>query len=217
MNSTHKKNEVLSAVSLIVTYILVYSAADNLSVNMGHPKLVTAVATALPPRHFLYYIPLVVLASSNLWNGVTLRFPMRETVFYVISILFVGFIEEILFRGFLFRAMSKNNVTTAIVVSSLTFGIGHLVNLINGSGAELASNLLQVALAVATGFLFVILFHKSKSLWPSILTHSAINVLSAFADETGVSLKFNVISTAVLCVIAGGYAVYIAKTVPEKE
>ncbi|MBQ4093376.1 MAG: CPBP family intramembrane metalloprotease, partial [Firmicutes bacterium] len=35
----------------------------------------------------------------------------------------------------------------------------------------------------AIGFLFVIIFLKTKSLWPCIFTHSAVNALSVFAAE----------------------------------
>ena len=48
--------------------------------------------------------------------------------------LCVGFAEEVIFRGFLFRAMEKDNVKTAIIGSSVTFGLGHVLNLVNGSG-----------------------------------------------------------------------------------
>ena len=74
----------------------------------------------------------------------------------------IGFLEEIIFRGFLFKMMEKNNVKTAIIVSSITFGIGHIVNLLNG--AELIPTLLQVCYAIAIGYMLVMVFYKSKSI-----------------------------------------------------
>ena len=57
-----------------------------------------------------------------------------EIVFYILTMLNIGFIEEIIFRGFLFKMMEKDNVKTATAVSSITFGIGHIINLCrNGS------------------------------------------------------------------------------------
>ena len=93
----------------------------------------------------------------------------------------IGFIEEIIFRGFLFRMMAKSNLRSAVIVSALTFGVGHIVNLLNG--AELIPTLLQIAYAVSIGFLFVVLFHKSGSLIPCIVTHSLVNALSVFNAE----------------------------------
>ena len=65
-------------------------------------------------------------------------------VCHIILMLCVGFIEEVIFRGFLFKAIAKDNVKTAIIISSVTFGVGHLVNLVNGSGMELVANLFQI-------------------------------------------------------------------------
>lgn len=56
-----------------------------------------------------------------------------ETALYVLSMLCVGFIEELIFRGFLFKAMAKDGIKSAIIVSSITFGLGHIINLVNGA------------------------------------------------------------------------------------
>ena len=84
----------------------------------------------------LFYIPLIVLLTVNLWYGVAMNTSPLEMVLYILSMLCVGFLEEMIFRGFLFQAMVKDGVKSAIIVSSVTFGIGHIVNLINGSGAD---------------------------------------------------------------------------------
>jgi membrane protease YdiL (CAAX protease family) len=133
-----------------------------------------------------------------------------ETVLYVLSMFCVGFLEEMIFRGFLFQAMAKNGVKSAIIVSSITFGIGHIVNLFNGSGAEWLPNLLQVMYAVAIGFAFVMIYCKTKSLISCILVHSVFNGLSAFANEAAVTTQREVISGLLLTVIGGGYALYLA-------
>ena len=69
----------------------------------------------------------------------------------------IGFIEEIIFRGFLFKMMAKDGLKSAIIVSSLTFGLGHIVNLLNG--ADFIPTLMQVCYAVSIGYLFVVIFH----------------------------------------------------------
>ena len=124
--------------------------------------------------------------------------------------LCVGFLEEMIFRGFLFCAMAKNGVKSAIIVSSVTFGVGHIVNLNNGSGAELLPNLLQVAYAMAAGFMFVMIFYKTKSLLPCIITHGVFNALSVFVNEAAMTSQRNIISCLFMVVISGAYALYIA-------
>ena len=121
----------------------------------------------------------------------------------------VGFLEEIIFRGFLFKMMAKDGLKSAIIVSSLTFGLGHIVNLLNG--ADFIPTLMQVCYAVSIGYLFVVIFHKSKSLVPCIITHSVFNAVSIFNDgSTSIYIRSIVIIALTL-----GYAIYINKTVKE--
>lgn len=241
MHRLYQKSEIWFAVAWIIVYVVGASAADGLSASLGLEKSVTLVflaalsiaALAWLKRHalfaeyglcsptapasaFLYYIPLLVLASCNLWRGITLNLSVAETLLYIGSMLLVGFLEELIFRGFLFRAMSRNDLKSAIVVSSVTFGIGHIVNLVNGSGAELLPTICQIVSAIAFGFLFVILFHRGGSLLPCILTHSCLNALSAFADESGLTPLSRIFTSALLTIIAAGYTLILLRTLPTK-
>lgn len=106
--------------------------------------------------------------------------------------------------------MAKDNIKSAIIVSALTFGIGHIVNLFNG--AELIPTLVQICYSISIGYLFVIIFYKSKSLIPCIITHSLINSLSIFNVENTLSLY---IAPIILITISLLYAIYIDKKVKE--
>lgn len=183
----------------------------------GLQKQLGLCASPFPARRFLYYIPLMVLMSRNFWNGVTVNFPLADTVCYVICMLCVGFVEEVIFRGFLFKALAKDNVTSAIIISSVTFGLGHLLNLVNGSGATLAENLFQVTGAIVIGFLFVILFYRGGSLLPCIIAHSFINTASAFANEAGLTLEKRMVFHLALIGINAAYALILTKTLPERK
>ena len=106
--------------------------------------------------------------------------------------------------------MAKDNIKAAIIVTSITFGIGHIINLLNG--AELIPTLLQICYATTIGFLFVTIFYKSKSLIPCILTHAAINSLSIF---NGDNKTVHYIASAFLIVVPLAYTCYINKKVKE--
>ena len=134
--------------------------------------------TSLYVFYIYHYIPLIIISTVNLWNGISINNSKGEIICHILTMINVGFIEEIIFRGFLFKMMSKSNVKSAIIVSSITFGIGHIVNLLNG--ADLIPTLMQICYAISLGYLFVIIFYKSKSLIPCIITHSLINSLSIF-------------------------------------
>jgi len=239
MNKLYQKSEITFAILWIIIYVVGTSVADGVSESIGITKLLTIVfhvgltaaallwirqndlyrkyglcKTDVKAAKFLYYIPLLVMVSCNLWFGVTMNLSVPETILYVISMICVGFLEELIFRGFLFKAMSKDSIKWAIIVSSVTFGIGHIVNLINGSGADLLSNLCQVCYAVAFGFLCVFIFYRGKSLWPCIAVHSAVNALSVFADETNVTWQTEIFTAVVLTIIPIGYILILRKTLP---
>ncbi len=112
-------------------------------------------------KKYLYFIPLFLIGTVNLWNGININNSTNEIIFHILTMINVGFIEEIIFRGFLFKMMGNENVKRAIIVSAVTFEIGHIVNLLNG--AELIPTLMQIYYAISLGYLFVIIFYKSKS------------------------------------------------------
>ena len=242
MKKLYEKSEIWFAVAWIIAYVVLASTGDNISADLGIDKIVTLpiliVMSAilyffvrkngltekyglckpkLPAGKMLYYIPLLVLLTANLWYGVAVNLSPMETVLYILSMFCVGFLEELIFRGLLFQAMAKDGVRSAIIVSSVTFGIGHIVNLFNGSGAELLPNLLQVLYAVAIGFAFVMIYWKTKSLLPCIIVHSVFNGLSAFANEAIMTPQRQILSGILLAVIAGGYALYLALAVKSEE
>ena len=241
LKKLYQKSELWFALAWIIAYVVLASTGDNISADLGIDKIVTLpilIAMSLglyffvrkngltekyglckpqlPAAKMLYYIPLWLLLTANLWYGVAMNMTPLETVLYILAMFCVGFLEELIFRGLLFRAMAKDGVKSAIIVSSVTFGIGHIVNLINGSGAELLPNLLQVLYAVAIGFAFVMIYWKTKSLLPCIIVHSVFNGLSAFANEAVMTPQRQIISGILLAVIAGGYALYLALAVKEK-
>jgi membrane protease YdiL (CAAX protease family) len=162
-------------------------------------------------RKYLYFLPLLVLSTANLWNGMVFEHAFLETFLFIVCMLFIGFLEEVIFRGFLFKALSRKNVRSALLISSVTFGMGHIVNLLNG--ADFLPTLLQIGYATAIGFLFTVLFMKTKSLWPGILAHAIINATSLFAVEGNGSIQL--ISSLVMVVLSVGYALYLLRVVPE--
>lgn len=242
MQKLYEKSELWFALAWIGVYVAGASIADRLSEQIGVEKCITFPFLAVlsvfvlvwlgrrglfrkyglckgnvKASRFLYYLPLVVLTSCNLWQGVALNLPFTETALYVGSMLCVGFLEELIFRGFLFKAMSKDGLKAAVIVSSLTFGIGHLVNLVNGSGMGLLANLCQVCSAVAFGFMCVVIFHRGGSLIPCVVTHGCFNALSVFANEEQATVQTELFTSLILMVLAGGYALVLLKLLPQRN
>ena len=241
MKKIYDKNESNFALIWIGIYVVLVSFADNFSGKIGTAKIVTApVCIALTliiylwinknelkekyglcsfkgsAKKYLYFIPLVLLSSTNVWWGLKLNLTVVESVLYVISMLCVGFLEEVIFRGFLFKALCKDNIKLAIIISSVTFGLGHIMNLLNGR--DIPETLMQICYAVAIGFVFTIIFYKGKSLWPCIIAHGVVNSLSAFANTDAAPAWHGIAGSIFLCVVSLAYAAYlIIATKNEKE
>ena len=228
MKKIFEKHETLFCILLIVAYIVVNSyCMQNFGLEDYRSAIINTIFSIVliiliitlkrtsyygltkvtNSKKYLYFAPLILIVSVNLWNGFNINNSASEILFYILTMINVGFIEEIIFRGFLFKMMAKDNIKSAIIVSSITFGIGHIINLLNG--AELVQTLMQVCYAFSIGYLFVIIFHKSKSLIPCIITHSLVNSLSIFNIDNAISLY---IAPIFLIIVPIVYAVYINKT-----
>lgn len=227
MNKVFEKHETLFCMLLIIIYLVVNSICVQ---NFGYTSSVSFIVNTIlsvclvvlvlslkksayygftkvrNPKKYLYFIPLAVMISVNLWSGFNINHSAKQILFHILTMINIGFIEELIFRGFLFRMMAKSDIKSAIIVSALTFGVGHIVNLLNG--AALIPTLMQICYATATGYLFVIVFHKSKSLIPCIVTHCLVNSLSIFSVENTVSLY---IAPVCLTIIPLAYGLYINK------
>lgn len=156
----------------------------------------------------LYYVPLAVIATVNIWFGVCFKMSLLSTLVYFAAMIITGIAEETLFRGLLFKAMSKSSIKRAIIVTSITFGIGHIINLVNGNSANYAETICQIFYAVAIGFLLAAVLYVGKSLIPCIITHSVLNALSSFSNEAVIN-KIQIPVSVVLCVISAVSAVLI--------
>lgn len=224
----YQKNELTFAIACIVGYVLICGNLRNLgddSPAMTLGLLAVSIVLLLFVRkndliekyglarwaqnskQMLYFIPLWIISSGNLWGGFMPRYSGLGLACAIASFALVGFVEELLFRGFLFKAMLKDgNVKTAILISSLTFGIGHIMNLLTGH--QIVETLVQIVFAVAIGFIFTVVYYKCGSLLPLIVAHSAIDVLSVFAVDNPVADLLLIAATIITAVF---YCLYLSR------
>jgi len=173
-------------------------------------------------QRFLYFIPLIIMSCVNLKNGLGLTAPLAVALLMMVNLAVAGYVEEIIFRGFLFRCLAKDNLRSAVLVSAITFGAGHIVNLVNT--ADTLGVLLQVCYAIVIGFLYTIIIYKGGSLWPCIASHMFVNGSSTFALEQGpfsdlIGTVFGqasadlvqVCSSVFIMVVSGSYALWLWK------
>lgn len=235
MKKFYDKSELGFALMWIAIYCVGMSFFDEISRRIGVESCVSAIVAAgasiflfwwlkkygkleryglckakAPAKAFLFYIPLIIITSVNLWGSVGMNYDAVGTACFIVKMFGVGFLEELIFRGFLFKAMSRDSVKWAIIVSSVTFGLGHIINLINGHGMDVMDNLVQIFFAALIGFLYVIIFWRGGSLWPCIISHGVFNSLSAFSLDGD-----STIWLVILGILTVGYTSVLTKTLPE--
>lgn len=241
MNAFYKKNELWFALILIIIYSVGQSFAMSLNDMLGVPYAANAILNValsvfllaflfknklsgkyglcrpkLPAVRFLFYLPLAVIVTENLWNGFAIELEPAGLACYIIYMFCVGIVEELLFRCLLFEAIAKDNLKLAIVISSVTFGLGHFINLLNGVSSDPVETLVQVVGAIAVGFLFVTIYHRGGSILPCILAHSGIDVTSAFSNLDSLSYTTQLILVAIRIAVIVIYTLVLLKTLPKK-
>ena len=238
MKKLYEKDPVWFAVLWIGIYVLAFGNADTLSEAIGIPKLLTVVVGILlsfllwhflrshrlteayglcrfqgKPRDFLYFLPLIAISSVNFWNGLTLQEAPLTIFLYILSMCCVAFLEEVIFRGLLFRGLCKENITVAIWVSSLTFGFGHIVNLFFGE--PVLPTIMQLVYASAIGFCYTAIVYTGGSLLPCILSHAFVNTTSIFAREP--DLPHLILTTALQALLGFGYGMWLLRKAKKRD
>lgn len=206
MKKLYEKNELVFAILWIVVYVV---SAGTVKGNFGNDSpIMTALLAVLcvlmfvfvkmnsleekyglckwkgKAGDYLFFIPMLILMTGPLWGGFGIEYNGMGQVYAVVSMALVGFAEEMIFRGFLFRILLKKDpAPVAIIISAVTFGIGHIVNLFTGQAN--ITTVVQIFFAIAWGFIFTFVFYKSGSLVMCIIVHSLIDVLSRFSGADG--------------------------------
>lgn len=229
MRKFYEKREVLFAVLWIVAYCVVMTPLKG-QFGYGSPWMLLALAafaagmTALvkkwklegkyglagwpkDTKRYLYFIPMWALATGNLWDGFAPSYQGMTLLIATLSMLLVGYVEEMLFRGFLFKAMLGNGkAIVVIIVSALTFGIGHIVNLFAGQAS--LETAVQILFAISWGFILTMVCYRSGSLIPCVVAHAMIDVFSLYGAD---NVLADWICFAATIVVAVFYCVYLGK------
>ena len=125
MKKLFNKSELTFSIVWIILYVVLLSIADSVSESLGTAKLITAPLCILMTaflffwlkknnlmekyglckfegsmKKYLFFFPLMILCSTNLWNGVTMNLSLLETVLYIVSMLCVGFFGRTDFQRF---------------------------------------------------------------------------------------------------------------------
>ncbi|AZR74665.1 hypothetical protein BBF96_15565 [Anoxybacter fermentans] len=125
-------------------------------------------------RHTYVIIPLCLLGTLDIvfkgFKDFSAGVPL--VIFYWVL---VAFREEIFYRGYLFTTLRRifKNPVNSIVISGILFGFAHVNFWIN---APILKQILMTIEQCFFGMIFSFIYYKTKSLIPSIIYHTVVNL-----------------------------------------
>ena len=164
----------LSTIAAVVTLFafkryLSWYAEDGESLPFRGKMRMMGIGWAVSAIYFLATI--VCLFLCGYYRIVTVELDVASQLSWLSLFLLVGVVEEVIFRGILFRLIAdKWNIAVGLTTSSLLFGLAHLGN----PGATLWAAL---AIALASGWLFGMAYAYHQTIWVPIGMHWAWNYL----------------------------------------
>jgi len=174
-NALKMDSDVISAIPnlLLAVICFVYLLRTKISTDIGLLTKPTEKSSTM-----LFYLPLLVLPFLSLIYGFNTSLSPLNIVLTLCMFIGVGFMEEIVFRGLMLRALEKKwNRYAVVAFISFTFAIGHIVSMVavQQSGMD---TVLQIINAFIVGFMFMQVFLASKNLTVCVITHILYNFIA---------------------------------------
>ena len=168
---------------------------------------------------FIYHIVVNLYVFTGDVSFITSHSPLAVTnlAYYFLGSL----LEEIMFRGLVLLAMvfawgdTKRGLLKAAFLSSLLFGLMHLLNI---GRIPVGAVLFQVVGSALLGILWAGLLLSTRSLWPAIvlhwLTNAAVNIKLIGIENFQETYMMRLI-LAILFIPLAAYGAYLVRKLPE--
>jgi uncharacterized protein len=159
-------------------------------------------------RKYLAYLPLLFLPIVILViNGIKAASP-GKVMWFALFTLMAGFAEESFLRGVVLRAMMPSGSTRAVLVSSLIFGLAHLINIWQGHSASTV--IIQIIYSTLLGIGFAGARLYTGTIWPAIMIHALIDFVDFASRGFVLAVPQTITLTGVIftIVITSLYALY---------
>ena len=181
MHSLVFNEAMVFVILLAVTLAVEYGCAQQTLADVGFPSsgAISGIFGGLLLGALLFSIVIGILALTHCYTG---SFQSWNGLLPALAFFLVGaLVEELLFRGVLFRLIEKMTGTwIALVLSAVLFGAIHIGN----PHATLFSSL---AIALEAGVLLALAYVLTRSLWFAIGVHWGWNLFEGPIFGTQVS------------------------------
>lgn len=119
-------------------------------------------------------IAMYILTEDNQFRRLV---PAWEILIFILTMLGIGFTEELVFRGIVtnilkekFSIKSDKGIFLVIVIQGVLFGACHITNALSGVGLESAC--VQAVMASFMGMILGAIYLRTNSLWFVMLLHA---------------------------------------------
>jgi len=221
MLKLYKDKAVLHSLVWLMLYLLLNTITGNIAVSLGlEPYIIGSLPNLLlsvvclyylkrsniatdiglltksteKSATMLFYFPLLILPFLNLIYGINKGLSPTQLLAILSMYIGVGFMEEIIFRGLMFKALTQKwNHYVVVLFISLTFAFGHAVSIvaIDQSAGDTA---LQIINAFVVGFLFTIVVLASGNLTVCVITHILYNFMADISLVGSTDVEIIIIS-----------------------
>lgn len=171
--------QVVAAGLFLVAVVLAFRWRD---IGFGPPRPWRSLRVLWPPAIYL-----VLFATGALLVGLP---PLPVIGILAANTIAVGFSEELMFRGVLFRGLRASlGVWPSILVTSVLFGAVHVFNVF--TTGDLLAAVMQACAAFMSGVFFLAIYIRTRSivvgmifhaLWDFLLTVFAAGAMHHFPD-----------------------------------
>ena len=201
--------------SMAITRFLGGAIFLSILINLGYRVLDPVKAPFW--RSVAFCLPALLVAVNNfpfsqvINGGAVIDAPAWKIALLLLECLCIGFFEETAFRGVVLlklvsrKPQSRAWVFWSIVLSSVIFGLIHLINLYNSSPVAV---FMQIGYSALIGAMCSVVMIKTANLWLCIILHGVFNFGGAVVQYCGhgeIWDTFTVLLTAVIAVLVTVY------------
>ena len=120
-----------------------------------------------------------------------------SVIFAFLRALSPGFGEEVAFRGlgianFMRTIKSEKQIKTIFWLSSIFFGLFHLMNIF--AGGDPVSSAFQAVYAIGVGMMFGAVYLRTGNLWPVMIGHMSLDFLELVRGDLGATVVMKSLS-----------------------
>jgi len=239
MKTLQETKPIWHAVAWIALYVVVVNLGDMISGTLGVANLATSILlvalsvglllyvkknhwleyyglTSLGTgqlQRMLFYVPMLAIVLIMSLKGVIPGLSLQDIVIICVLMICVGFLEELLFRGFLFQAILKTGgLNRAVMISGITFGIGHIVNLARGYSA--GDQVIQIVAGIFIGIALAYCVAITKTILPGVIFHALLNITGIVTNDNLQMETYIVMAIVVVTVL---YAIYLKRSIESHQ